>query len=459
MREALTGARPRATGIPGQFDFATHCQSEPNRMKPPLRLVYVVGTYPTLTITFIDREIKILRQLGADIQVLAVRSPGADTLLSAGQIELGQGVIYLLPLRDVGAILCHVYFAFARPATYFATLIYLLTRPHPSSKAVSKTLLHFAEGVYAAYLLRHRDLHGLHAHFIDRAATIALVVGRLLGKPYTLSIHAGPDVFVERVLLREKISEARLAATCTAYNKSFLESILGLELGQKIVCIHHGLELKIYQPGPLNSGSRPQILSIGQLVDRKGFDHLIRACRHLKDRGYEFMCHIVGEGPRRRDLTSLINELQLGSTVFLRGALPHEQVIEIYRQATVFVLPCVRSSTGSVDGIPNVVAEAMAMRVPVIASDISGIPELVQDGVNGILTPPEDDAALVAAISRVLDDDTLRNRLAQNGRQSVEENFDAERNVWQLAATLWPEWFAQTSALADKSTPRQDTHE
>ena len=407
----------------------------------PLRLVYVIGTYPVLTSTFIDREIKFLRQQGVDLQVLAIRSPQANTPFSQDQRELQRGVIYVLPVTWHSFILSHVYFAFLHPKRYFSTLSYLISRPHPSLKARFMSLLHFAEGVYAAHLLRKRPIHELHAHFVERAATVALVVGRFLDKPYSLSVHAGPDIFADPILLREKIMEARHVATCTRYNKSHIENIIGQALDHKISCIHHGLDLEVYSPAPPEPNERPLILSVGQLAERKGFVHLIKGCRELRDRGYDFRCHIVGRGPQSQELEALIKELALEDTVTLCGALPHEEVIEEYQQATMFVLPCVQASNGNLDGIPNVLAEAMAMQVPVITSNISGIPELIDDQVNGLLTPPGDDAALVSAMARLFNETALREELGRNGRQSVIEKFNIDRNVRQFAVTLWPDWF------------------
>jgi len=303
------------------------------------------------------------------------------------------------------------------------------------------TALHFAEGVYAAHLLRKEQFHELHAHFVDRAATVALVIGRFLDKPYSLSVHAGPDIFVDPVLLPEKIIEARHVATCTRYNKSHLEALVGQDLEHKISCIHHGLDLKNYQPDPTVSNERPLILSVGQLTARKGFAHLIQGCYELKKRGYVFACHIVGRGPQQQELEALITRLSLQDVVVLCGALPHQEVIEKYNQATMFVLPCVQSSNGNLDGIPNVLAEAMVMDVPVITTNISGIPELISHRVNGLLIAPGDDAALVSAMSQLFDESALRQELGRNGRQSVIEEFDVEHNVRQFAVTLWPEWF------------------
>ena len=145
-------------------------------------------------------------------------------------------------------------------------------------------------------------------------------------------------------MTREKILEARHIATCTEYNKSHIERVVGMSLEHKMTRLYHGLDLAFYQPTELvQNPGRTLILSVGQLTERKGFAHLIQACRGLKDRGYDFECHIVGSGPEYEGLSILVNQLVLQDTVRLCGALPHEEVIEKYRKATLFVLPCVMS--------------------------------------------------------------------------------------------------------------------
>lgn len=406
----------------------------------PKRLVYVIGTYPLLTTTFIDREIQRLRQFGIQIQVVAMRRPDPNTPFSAAQKDLQKGVLYLLPADWAKLLLSQIYFGVRRPYRYLQTLFYLLSCPHPSYKERIKTLFHFGEGVYAAYLLRKQMFREVHAHFVDRAATVSLVIGRLLDKPYSLSIHAGADIFVNPILLPEKIQGARHVATCTRFNLTYIESLVGRDLTHKMTHIYHGLELDKYEPVAARSKERPLILAVGQLAERKGFHWLIQACHHLQKRGYTFDCRIIGQGPEQQMLQELIDSLSLQDTVFLCGALSHDEVIDWYRQTTCFVLPCIQSQKGNLDGIPNVLAEAMAMQLPVISTTVSAIPELIQHEKNGLLVPPGDAAALSEAIARSLDQPELRSRLSKNARQHILDTFDVACNVNLFAATLWPDW-------------------
>ena len=404
------------------------------------RLIYLIGTYPSLTTTFIDREIRALRGWGVDVRIMAMRHPPDGLPLSADQVAGAGGVIYLTPVVWRTLLAALLWFLLRRPRRVLGTALYLLTRPHPGLRTRLKTGVHVAEGIYAAYLVRDLSFRELHAHFADRAATIALVVGRLLDAPFSLSIHAGADIYVNPVLLPEKIRAARHVATCTRYNKIHLLAAVGQDVAGKISYVPHGLELAKYRP-EAHSNGRPVILSVGQLAERKGIEQLLVGCRALRERGYAFDVHIVGEGPRRPNIEGAIDRLGLGDAVTLYGALPHEAVIEQYRRATLFALPCIRTQDGDIDGIPNVLAEAMAMELPVVSTRLSAIPELVEDGVTGLLVPPGDTDALAGALAQLLDRPQLGVALGRNGRRAVLGTFDIERNIQLFAAALWPDWF------------------
>jgi glycosyltransferase involved in cell wall biosynthesis len=394
-----------------------------------LNICYMIGTYPGVSSTFIDREIRMMRQWGLTMHLLSIRPPDQQKSLSREQQENRREVIYLLPVRWGEFVRGQLSFLFRKPGVYLGTLIYLLTRRHPTFRDWVMTVLHFAEGVHAAYLLRETGVNQLHAHFVDRAATVALVAGRLLGIPYSLAVHAGEDIYVHPVLLPEKFAEAKFVISCTQYNLDHLQHKLGiLDLDKKAYAIHHGLDFDRYGLTP-RPQSPPLLLSVGRLVEKKGFDYLIRACQRLKDAERNFVCHIIGAGPDRPKLEALIGELELQDTVILCGVVPHDQVLEEYNRATLFALPCIQGQDGSLDGIPNVLPEAMASWLPVVSTPVSAISELITDGVNGLLVPPQDDAALADALARLLDDAALRQRLGAQGRQSVAEAFNLDPNV------------------------------
>lgn len=400
-----------------------------SRFPDDLNLIYIIGTYPGLTTTFIDREIRSLRKRGVNLLVVSIRKPWGP--ISAEQMDLQRDVKYLLPISLLTLIWGHLRSVLLQPVVYFGTLGYLITRPHPTLKSRFMTILHFGEGVYAAHLVRHRSWDQIHAHFVDRAATVALTVGRMLDLPYSLTAHAG-DIYVDPVLLPEKLSEAKFVVTCTGYNKTYLTQFGEGLFNHKLKRIYHGLELSSYQRKISPPRDKRIILSVGQLKERKGYSYLLQACRTLVDQGFDFECHIVGEGHLRKSLESHITQLSLEDIVKLCGSLPHQEVIEKYQQASIFVLPAILGANGDRDGVPNVILEAMAMELPVVSTQHSGIPEAVQDCISGLLVPPADEIALAQALEKLLNDSDLRNNFGRSGRKTVMAQFNVEQNVKQL---------------------------
>lgn len=406
--------------------------AEADRDAMTLTVAYIIGTYPLLTTTFIDREISLLQRRGVALTILSIRRP--PQTLSPEQAKRQDDVRYLLPVSAIRLFLAHISFLARKPATTVATLFYLLTRPHPDLRSRLKTALHFATGVYAAYFLRRVSPDLIHAHFVDRATTVALVASRLLDIPYSATAHAN-DIYVNPVLLLEKMAGAKFVATCTAYNKAHLDSIAGGSLKKKVRLIYHGLDVCQYDnQHDATSDSMSRIVSVGQLKEKKGFTYLIDACRRLKEEGRLFDCIVVGEGPLRAALEAEIHNAGLQDVVRLCGAMSHQEVIEQYRQATVFTLPCILSANGDRDGIPNVILEAMAMGLPVVSTRHSGIPEVIRDDYNGRLVPPQDGAALAKVLGELIDDATARHELGRRARETVRRKFSVQTNVDQLLA-------------------------
>jgi glycosyltransferase involved in cell wall biosynthesis len=392
------------------------------------RVSYIIGTYPTLTTTFIDREIEALIERGVDVTVISVRRPD-DGLLSASQRALQRRVRYLTPARLRDVIRAQAIFLRRKPATYLGALAELV-RLSPGLHARYRTLVHFLVGVYTADRLADRPSVHIHAHFLDRAATLALVAARLLGTTYSVTAHAGADIYRGPLLLAEKLENAKVAVTCTRYNADHLARELGRVVAEKIVVVHHGIDVSQYATTSSPSEEQlPLLLSVGQLTERKGLPYLIEACRLLADRGYAFECLVVGAGPQRGELASAIERLGLASRVRLCGALGHSHVIELYHRATVFALPAVVAGDGDRDGIPNVILEAMASGVPVVSTSVSAIPEVVRDGETGLLVPPRDSPALSQAIAELLESPNLRDRLRRGARTLLATEFDVGRSA------------------------------
>jgi colanic acid/amylovoran biosynthesis glycosyltransferase len=395
-----------------------------------LSVAYILVAYPSLTKTFVDREITTLRQMGVEIKIYSVRKN--DTLLSPPQEDIARDITYLLPYRLKDLFAAYAYFLFNRPGRFFATLAHLLTRPHPTFLSRHRTLGHFQQGVYTSYLLHQNPVQHIHAHFLNQSAIIAMIASRLLDTPYSVAVHASSELFARPMLVKEKLAEAKFIVTCTDYNRKYLNKMDPQFTKQKVRLVYHGLDARQFQRHQDPQSKKPLILSVGQLRERKGFQYLIEACRILKDHQLEFECRIVGEGPLRQELQQQVDKWDLGDHVLLCGALPEEEVIQEYEQAYLFSLPAVLGKDGDRDGIPNVILEAMAMELPVVSTRHSGIPEVVKDGVNGLLVAPEDAVALAVAMESLLNNPKVSKEYGRRGRQLVMEKFDPQSNAQVL---------------------------
>jgi glycosyltransferase involved in cell wall biosynthesis len=330
----------------------------------------------------------------------------------------------------------------ARPLSYVRTMlaaIRLAFKHHQGSwlrpeTAFVKEFLqagYIAQRVVAAGSIRH-----LHAHFCHSATTVAMFASQLCGLPFSFTAHA-KDIYVRALnpgdLLQTKMRRAKFVVTCVKGNQTYLASLGAKET--PIYTIYHGLDTRRFAPrsNTAEEPATPMLLSVGRLVEKKGFAFLIEACRLLKDRGYRFQCQIIGgAGPCERQIASLIHELELGDTVTLRPAVTQEELRVIYQQATLFTLPCQIVENDDRDGIPNVLVEAMAVGLPVVSTNISGIPELIEHGVSGLLAPQKDARALADAIAELLDSPALRQQLGAAAREKVCRLFDSESNILEL---------------------------
>jgi glycosyltransferase involved in cell wall biosynthesis len=233
-----------------------------------------------------------------------------------------------------------------------------------------------------------------------------------------------------------KMRRARFVVTCTRTNQEYLEHLNASET--PVYTIYHGLDLQLFSPAmerekKQEQSDPPLILSVGRLVEKKGFTFLVEACRLLNDKGHKFHCRIVGGADAYAEkISGLIERLQLDDTVSLHPAVTQEELRRIYEQAAVFVLPCQVLDNGDRDGIPNVLVEAMAMELPVVSTNVSGIPELITHRRNGLLVPQKNAEALAAAMEELLLDPGLRRELGKSARATVAGHFDARQNILRL---------------------------
>ena len=292
----------------------------------------------------------------------------------------------------------------------------------------------FFQAGYLADLLRRQPVDHLHAHFATAPALLTMFVHQLTGIPYTFTTHA-KDIYVDGdrqpELLRAQMQHCEAVVTISEYNRRYLLSQLGPAAHGKVRRIYNGLDLQrfTYERPSTAAAETPVILSVCRLVEKKGLGDLLAAVAILRRRGSCFRVEIIGGGLLQPTLEAEVMQRGLEDVVTFRGALPQEEVHRAYQRATVFALPCIVTSEGNRDGIPTVLLEAMASGVPVVSTAVSGIPELIDSGHDGLLVGPHDPGLLADALGLLLADAELRDRLARAARSKIEADFAIDRSA------------------------------
>jgi glycosyltransferase involved in cell wall biosynthesis len=395
-----------------------------------MRIAYVTTVFPRLSETFVVQEVQALRRRGARIELFSVKRPSRGDVTEETR-ELERQTTYLWPPRLWTWLKAHGYFLRVHPGRYAKTLAFQVRHTPRTVRGLKRNLLHFFEGVLVAYACQSRHVGHIHAHFAHGPASLALVVHWLLGIPFSFTAHA-VDLFKDPLMLEEKVRAASFVAAISNYNRDFLRHCCARSEWRKIQVIPCGVDARRFRPSRRSANGVIQILAVGRLVPKKGFAVLLAALAKVKDAGLPFRCIIVGDGPERQDLVRQTRQLDLVDRVRFAGALPHAQVRRSYASADIVVLPCVVSADQDRDGIPVTLMEAMASGVACISTSVSGIPELIDHGVDGWLVDPENPKALAEAILLLCRNHGLRMRLACNARKKVLAQFDIERSIDKL---------------------------
>ncbi len=399
-------------------------------MKPrPYALAYLGRILPVISETFVVREIVALRRLGLSVKVFSLHPP--ETGVSHPEApSLARETEVLIQPRNPRFWLAHLVFALRFPRRYFHCLYaYVLTAGGPPGSR-RRCLSYFMVAPFAAWRLRAAGIQHLHAHFANAPASVALMAAALAGISFSFTAHAY-DIFIDRLLLPAKLAGAAFVACISRYNRRYLESHYPEARRAHLTVVRNGLDTARFCPDPHLQGDPPCIIAVGRLVETKGFHVLVEACARLRDRGLLCQCLIIGAGPEAGRLGKLINDFGVIDRVVLKGKLSPDELLPYYRRADVLAMPaCIRNQDA--DGIPTVLIEAMAMEIPVVATRVSGIPELVVDGETGLLVDPDDAPALAEALARLLRDQDLARRLAGAGRNLVVAHYRGEASARQL---------------------------
>ncbi len=399
-----------------------------------MSILYISAILPKQSETFVYNEVLRLRESGVSIELASV-NPATEEFEDERLQSMVGGVV---PVYAGGMFaLWHDVFSEG------------LTHPGASLRTVSRGLAdavwggdvklrdrpkvfwHALAGLALARRIRAKAIHHIHAHFAHVPTTIAMYTATHLGIGFSFTGHAN-DLFQRRILLPVKLRRASFAACISRWHRELYKSYQPDLSDERLPVIRCGVTVPKVLKG--ESVSPPRILGVGRLVQKKGFDVLIKALARLHASGTRFSCRIIGDGPMRGELEALIHREGISDTVTLVGGQPHDRVLEEIQLADLFALPCRTDDAGDRDGIPVVLMEAMAAGVPVISGDVPSIRELVTHDETGITVPSGDMDALAESIERLLTDRNDRARLAAAGRQRVIDEFEAVDNAHRLAA-------------------------
>jgi glycosyltransferase involved in cell wall biosynthesis len=340
---------------------------------------------------------------------------------------------HFLPFLSPAVLRAQVTFISRRPRTYVRTVCALVRAAWGSTNFLLGALAIFPKTVLAAQMMERDRVSHVHAHFANHPATAALIIQRLVGIPYSFTAH-GSDIQVDSRMLCQKIREASFVATVAHANRQLMIAECDDRVGEKIHVIRAGVDTEVFKPRERQAPDLFTILCVGTLYEVKGQRYLIDACSLLRDDGADFRCVLVGDGADADTLREQVHALELDRNVEFAGRLTRDEVASLLGDADVLVAPSVQAADGRREGIPVVLVEAMATETPVIATDISGISELVDDGENGILVAPGDAQAIAGALRRLGSDNELRRRMGSSGRKKVLREFDLRANAAALAA-------------------------
>ena len=407
-------------------------------MSPSKRPVLgmILKGYPRISETFISNEIRLLENLGFAIHLFSMRRPRED--FTHDSVKKIRAAVDYLPetlIKPLPRLIYHnICLAAKTPKVYGAALNAAYRRFLRTRK--SATIKHLLQAGYLVHrLLPERRVTHLHAHFAHSPTSVAMFTSRLTGITFSFTAHAKDIYTSDPRQIREKIGLARFVVTCTEYNRKNLRD-LSDGYATPIHRNYHGIDIKLFSAKnetPKIPAQPYRILTIARLTAKKGLPTIYKALRILCDQGVSLHHTHIGGGEDREKILSLIKDLDLVSVTRLLGTQPHQVVLEHYKNADLFVLGCEVAPNGDRDGIPNVLMESMAMGLPVVATDISGIPELVENERTGLLVPPGQPDKLAASMLRMLTEGGLRNRIIAAGKQCVVREFDNRQLIRELA--------------------------
>lgn len=397
-----------------------------------LKVAYIMSRFPKITETFILNEMVAATEQGVDVEVFPLRRERTEKMHPEARTFVDNA--FFLPLFSARILRDNLKEIFSRPVLWFTTLWTVVRANFGCLRFLTGALAVFPRSVTVAAIMREQRIQHIHAHFASHPAAAAWIIHHFSGIPYSFVAH-GSDLHRDRHMLAEKVRDAAFVVAISDYNRRIILDETRACDADKVKVIHCGVDPQDFCPpdNAAETGTEPlSIVCVGTLHEVKGQGILIQAVAEATAHGVFFQLHLVGDGPDLELLTRMAAEAGVSDLVHFEGRCDRQEVIQYLQQADIVAAPSVPTRDGRREGIPVALMEAMAAKVAVVASRLSGIPELVQHNVNGLLTPPGDVHAVAEALVRLSGDAELRARLASAGRQTVIERFSLKENTRAL---------------------------
>jgi glycosyltransferase involved in cell wall biosynthesis len=394
------------------------------------RIAYLLHLFPRTTDTFIKREIRSLQKLGTDVRVISIWKPKDSEITPDILAEWSQDTQFALPRPAFSIVRTVLAVALRSPIRFLAAARLALSTSRPGMRGLLYQLFYFVEAIIAADLLYRNAITHVHNHIGDHSGTVTMLAAKLAGIRYSITFHGWPVFFDAKYSrIKEKVEGAQFTRSISYFCRSQLMMFSESVDPTYFRVVHCGLEIDKYCYRPPRNEIK-YLLCVARLSPEKGLTFLIQALRLLRNKGYDLELRIAGDGPTKEPLKKLADELGLAEQVHFLGYLSEDKVINALQHSDLFVLP------SFVEGLPVSAMEAMAVGVPVIATNIAGTSELIEDGKTGVLVRPSDPEALADAVVKMMHDHPFRIRAAELGRTKVIDEFDVHKETAKLNTCL-----------------------
>ncbi len=373
-----------------------------------------------------------MRRQDVDVEIFSLLPPKHTVV--HGQVQELLPLTHYSPFFSWPVFMAQLFFLRRSPWRYLKSFGNLIRQTFREPAVLLRAMLLFPKNVYFARLIERKEIDHIHAHFVWIDGLAAGVAHDLLGIPFTIHPHAFGLFGRNQKSVKCELEHASQIVTISEFHRRYIQRLCPDISADHIHVVYCALETHLYQPVPRTNDDGPiQILSVGRMIEKKGFQYLIAACKRLADAGRNFKCVIIGGGTLKTSLQNAIDKFGLQDRVQLVGSLPQEEVLNFYQRSDIFALPCVVAGDGDRDGIPVVLMEAMACEIPVITTPVTGIPDLVQHESTGLLVAERDVDGLTSALEKLISDPNLRQQLGRRGRQIILEKFEIRKNTAKLA--------------------------